>query len=60
VVILDDFAMRELTATQADDRYELVSARAELLVARSEVATLDHRDVTVAHPRHVKALTLPP
>ncbi len=28
VVILDDFAMRELTAPQADDLYELVSERA--------------------------------
>ncbi len=28
VVILDDFAMRELTAAQADDLYELVSERA--------------------------------
>jgi DNA replication protein DnaC len=27
-VILDDFAMRELTAPQADDLYELVSERA--------------------------------
>ncbi|MEU4173063.1 ATP-binding protein [Streptomyces sp. NPDC026665] len=27
VLILDDFAMRQLTATQADDLYELVSAR---------------------------------
>ncbi len=28
VLILDDFAMRELTALQADDLYELVSERA--------------------------------
>jgi DNA replication protein DnaC len=28
VLILDDFAMRELTATQADDLYELVNERA--------------------------------
>ena len=28
VLILDDFAIRELTATQADDLYELVTARA--------------------------------
>ncbi len=28
VLILDDFAIRELTATQADDLYELVSSRA--------------------------------
>jgi DNA replication protein DnaC len=28
VLILDDFAMRELTATQADDLYELVTERA--------------------------------
>ena len=28
VLILDDFGMREYTATQADDLYELVSARA--------------------------------
>jgi DNA replication protein DnaC len=28
LLILDDFAMRELTATQADDLYELVSERA--------------------------------
>ena len=28
VLILDDFAMRELTAAQADDLYELVSERA--------------------------------
>ncbi len=28
VLTLDDFAMRELTATQADDLYELVSSRA--------------------------------
>ena len=28
VLILDDFAIRELSATQADDLYELVSARA--------------------------------
>ena len=29
LLILDDFAMRELTATQADDLYELVSERAQ-------------------------------
>ena len=29
VLILDDFAMRELTAAQADDLYELISERAE-------------------------------
>jgi DNA replication protein DnaC len=29
VLILDDFAMRELTATQADDLYELISERAQ-------------------------------
>jgi DNA replication protein DnaC len=28
VLILDDFAMRELTAQQADDLYELISERA--------------------------------
>ena len=28
VLVLDDFAMRELTATQADDLYELISERA--------------------------------
>ncbi|WP_280303086.1 ATP-binding protein [Nocardia abscessus] len=28
VLILDDFGMRELTATQADDLYELISERA--------------------------------
>ena len=28
LLILDDFAMRELTATQADDLYELISERA--------------------------------
>ena len=28
VLILDDFAIRELTATQADDLYELVTSRA--------------------------------
>ena len=28
VLILDDFGMREYSATQADDLYELVSARA--------------------------------
>ena len=28
VVVLDDFAMREFTATQADDLYELISERA--------------------------------
>ena len=28
VLILDDFAMRELTATQADDLYELITERA--------------------------------
>ena len=28
VLILDDFAMRELTAAQADDLYELISERA--------------------------------
>ncbi|MFF3336903.1 ATP-binding protein [Streptomyces sp. NPDC002888] len=27
VLVLDDFAMRQLTATQADDLYELVSER---------------------------------
>jgi len=28
VLVLDDFAMRELTAAQADDLYELISERA--------------------------------
>ena len=28
MLILDDFAIRELTATQADDLYELVTSRA--------------------------------
>ena len=28
VLVLDDFAMRELTATQADDLYELITERA--------------------------------
>ena len=36
-MILDDFAMRELTAQQADDLYELVSERAQH--GRSLIAT---------------------
>jgi DNA replication protein DnaC len=28
VLVLDDFAMRELTAPQADDLYELITERA--------------------------------
>jgi len=37
VLILDDFAMRELTASQADDLYELVSERA--IAARPLILT---------------------
>jgi len=37
VLILDDFAMRELTAQQADDLYELISERAQ--AGRSLIAT---------------------
>lgn len=37
LLILDDFAMRELTASQADDLYELVSERAQ--TARSIIIT---------------------
>jgi DNA replication protein DnaC len=37
LLILDDFAMRELTAQQADDLYELVSERAQ--AGRSLIAT---------------------
>jgi DNA replication protein DnaC len=39
VLILDDFAMREFTTTQADDLYELVSDRAE----RSVVITANRQ-----------------
>ena len=42
VLILDDFAMRELTATQADDLYELISERAgKSLVLTSNRAPAD-------------------
>jgi DNA replication protein DnaC len=37
LLILDDFAMRELTAQQADDLYELISERAQ--AGRSLIAT---------------------
>ena len=37
LLILDDFAMRELTAGQADDLYELISERAQ--TGRSMIAT---------------------
>jgi DNA replication protein DnaC len=37
LLILDDFAMRELTAQQADDLYELISERAQ--TGRSLIAT---------------------
>jgi DNA replication protein DnaC len=37
LLILDDFAMRELTAQQADDHYELISERAQ--AGRSLIAT---------------------
>jgi hypothetical protein len=37
VLILDDFAMRELTAQQADDLYELISERAQ--AGRSLITT---------------------
>lgn len=43
VLILDDFAMRELTVQQADDLYELVSERARL--GRSMVITSNRSPV---------------
>src|SRR5574342_101914 len=43
VLILDDFAMRELTVQQADDLYELVSERARL--GRSLVITSNRSPV---------------
>lgn len=43
VLILDDFAMRELTPAQADDLYELVSARAS--TGRSLVLTANRAPV---------------
>jgi DNA replication protein DnaC len=42
VLILDDFAMRELSATQADDLYELITERAgRSLIATSNRAPAD-------------------
>jgi DNA replication protein DnaC len=43
LLILDDFAMRELTATQADDLYELVSERAQ--ATRSLIITSNRSPV---------------
>jgi DNA replication protein DnaC len=43
LLILDDFAMRELTATQADDLYELVSERAQ--AGRSLIITSNRSPV---------------
>lgn len=42
VLVLDDFAMRELTPTQADDLYELINERAgRSLILTSNRAPLD-------------------
>jgi len=43
LLILDDFAMRELTASQADDLYELVSERAQ--TGRSLIITANRSPV---------------
>jgi DNA replication protein DnaC len=43
LLILDDFAMRELTAQQADDLYELISERAQ--TGRSMITTSNRSPV---------------
>ncbi|MFF7791279.1 ATP-binding protein [Streptomyces sp. NPDC007991] len=49
LLILDDFAMRQLTAPQADDLYELVSER--------QANASDHSAATPAPPRSASVLT---
>ncbi len=59
VVILDDFAMRELTAAQADDLYELVSERA--IASRPLILTSNRApaDWYALFPNPVVAESLP-
>ena len=57
VLILDDFAMRELTAAQADDLYELITERAGQL-ARSSPRTGHPQDWYPLFPNPVVAESL--
>ena len=59
VVILDDFAMRELTAAQADDLYELASERA--IASRPLILTSNRApaDWYALFPNPVVAESLP-
>jgi hypothetical protein len=58
VLVIDDFGMRELTAAQADDLYELITERAGcslILTSNRAPATLCRREPSGQSSPHVPA-----
>jgi DNA replication protein DnaC len=56
LLILDDFGIRELTATQADDLYELVSERNAADHLRKYLSAGPRNYVNVGSGRHVRVV----